>query len=437
MQVAVENTGSLERRMKVEVPEDRIAQEVDSRLRNMMTSARIPGFRPGKVPMKVITKRFGRQVRDEVVSEVMRSSFMDALTEQNLRPAGGPTIDPVEAEPGQGLSYTAVFEVYPEITLTSVEDLEVVRPEAQVEDADIERMIGVLQDQRKVFNEVERAAANGDKVACDFVGRIDGEEFEGGKADGFEIELGRGGFIEGFEDGLVGATPGSERMLDLSFPEDYGQETLAGKAVQFEVKIHKVLEGSRPELNEDFVKQFGVEDGTEASFRVEIRGNMERELENGIKAMTKDRVLSALIEKNPVEMPQALITEECQRMVERRQNELRQSGIDPQMMPVEPESFAEEATRRVQLGLLLAEIIKSSELSADPGKVRAEVERIATSYEDPNQVINYFYGEPGRLAEIESQVLEEAAIESILSRAKVTVEQSSFDALMNPGQTTP
>lgn len=436
MQVAVENTGSLERKMTVELPEDRIAQEVDTRLRNMMGNVRIPGFRPGKVPMKVIAKRFGRQVRDEVCGEMVRSSFMDAVTEQNLRPAGGPTIDPIEAEPGQGMTYTAVFEVYPDVSLNAVEDLEIARPEATVTDDDINRMIDVLRTQRREWNEVDRAAATGDRVVMDFVGKIDGEEFEGGKADGYELELGAGNFIAGFEDGVVGISAGGDKSLDLTFPDDYGNEDLAGKAVVFDVKVTAVKEGVAPELNDDFIKQFGVEDGSIDTFRTEIRGNMERELENGVKAMTKDRVLSALLEKNPVEMPQSLVSEEVNRMVERRQEEFRMNGIDPSRIPIDPSIFEDDAKRRVQLGLLLAEIIKSAELSADPGKVRAEVERIATSYEEPAQVINYYYGEPGRLAEIESQVLEEAAIESILERAQVSVESTSFDALMNPGQTT-
>jgi trigger factor len=433
MQVAVETTEGLQRRMTVDLPEERIADEVDSRLKSMLQNARIPGFRPGKVPRKVIEKRYGKAVRAEVVQEVLQSSFFDAVTGENLRPAGGPEIDPIEAEPGQGLKYTAVFEVYPDVELADLEELEISRPVAEVEDANIDRMIEVLRKQRMTWSEVERPAAEGDRLTVDYVGRIDGEEFDGGKAEGFSIEIGNSRLIEGFDTGLIGTGAGSTTDLNLKFPDEYGVEDLAGKDVVFSVTVHKVEAGELPEIDEAFIQQFGVEDGSLEAFRGDIRSNMERELESTIKNQTKERVLTALLEKNPIEVPNALIEEEMRRVAESKMQELRMYGIDPTGQQLDPELFRDEATRRVQLGLLLAEAISASGLQADPDRVRAQVESIASTYEDPNQVINWFYGDPSRLQQFESQVLEEMAIDSILEKAQVSDEQTNFDDLINPG----
>jgi len=436
MQVAVETTQGLERRMTVEVPEDALSQEVDSRLRSMVGEVQIPGFRRGKVPMKVLAKRFGRQVRDEVVGEVLRSSFVDAVENENLRPAGGPAIDPISAEPGEGLSYTAVFEVYPDIELGELSALKLSRPAAEVHDADVDAMYEVLRTQRKAWNAVERAAENGDRVTIDFVGRVDGEEFPGGKAEAFPLELGLGRMIPGFEEGLVGAKAEETRELELAFPETYHEESLKGKAVVFSTTVHTVEAPELPEIDEAFIKTFGVEDGTPESFRQEVRANMERELQNAVKARTKDGVMNALLEANEVEVPNALVNEESQRIFQTRAQELANAGIDPSRLELSVEAFRDEAQRRVQLGLLLAEVIREADLKPDPMTVRDQVEKIAESYEDPSQVINWFYSEPGRLNEIESQVLEEAAVESVLAKADVAEESLSFDALMNPGQTS-
>ena len=436
MQVAVETTQGLERRMTVELPEDALSQEVDSRLRSMSGQVQIPGFRRGKVPMKVLAKRFGRQVRDEVVGELLRSSFIDAVENENLRPAGGPTIDPINAEPGEGLSYTAVFEVYPDIELGDLSSLKLSRPVVEVQDADVDVMYDVLRKQRKTWNTVERPAEDGDRVTLDFVGRVDGEEFPGGKAEAFPLELGLGRMIPGFEEGLVGVKAEESRELELSFPEGYHEESLAGKPVVFDVTVNTVEASELPEIDEEFIKTFGVEDGTPESFRQEVRANMERELENTVKMRIKEGVMNALLEGNEVEVPNALVTEESQRIFQTRAQELANAGIDPARLELSVEAFRDEADRRVRLGLLFAEVIRAADLKADPMTVREQVEKIAESYEDPSQVINWFYSEPGRLNEIESQVLEEAAVESVLAKAEVAEESLSFDDLMNPGQTS-
>lgn len=436
MQVAVETTDGLERRLTVDVPENKLAEEIDSRLKAMVGQVQVPGFRRGRVPMKVLSRRFGRQVRDEVVGELLRSSFVDAVETEKLRPAGGPTIDPISAEPGEGLSYTAVFEVYPDIDLGELAELELSRPAAQVEESDVNKMYDVLRRQRQRWVAVERSAAHGDRATIDFAGSMDGEEFPGGKAENVPLELGLGRMIPGFEEGILGAQAGEERDLNLSFPDAYHDENLAGKAAVFAVKVKTIETSELPEIDEKFIKEFGVDDGNMDSFRTEVRANMERELENAIKARTKDGVMNALLERNPVAVPNALVDEESARLLNTRTQELANAGIDAAQLALSADAFRDDAVRRVQLGLLLAEVVKAGVLKPDPMAVREQVERMAQSYEDPGQVINWFYSEPGRLSELESQVLEGAAVEFVLAKAKVATQVMSFDALMNPGQTT-
>ena len=434
MEVSVETTTGLERRMNVRVPEDSVSSKVDERLRDMVRTANIPGFRPGKVPLKVITKRYGKAVRDEVVGELVQSSFYDAITKEELRPAGGPVIDPLEAEAGSGIVYTAVFEVYPTFDLASIEGLAITRPIASVEDSDIDSMIETLRKQRREWNEVDRAAASGDRATIDFAGSIDGEEFDGGKADDFPLELGSGSMIPGFEDGVTGLAANDEKTIDVTFPEDYGAEHLAGKTAQFAITVKKVEEPVLPEVDDEFVKAFGVGEGTVESFKTEVRGNMERELSNRLRTATKEAVMDQLLESNSLELPNALVDDEAGRLLGSRTEELRQQGYEPESLGLTQEMFDEQARRRVALGLLLAEIIRTHELSADPDKVREVVDSIASTFEQPQQVVSYYYSDRSRLAEIESSVLEDQVVDLLLERAQATEEQRSFDDLMNPGQ---
>ena len=435
MEVSVETTTGLERRMNVRVPEDSVSSKVDERLRDMVRTANIPGFRPGKVPLKVITKRYGKAVRDEVVGELVQSSFYDAITKEELRPAGGPVIDPLEAESGAGISYTAVFEVYPTFDLASIEGLAITRPIASVEDSDIDSMIETRRKQRREWNEVERAAAAGDRATIDFAGSIDGEEFDGGTAEDFPLELGSGSMIPGFEDGVTGLSASDEKTIDVTFPEDYGAEHLAGKTAQFAITVKKVEEPVLPEVDDEFVKAFGVGEGTVESFKTEVRGNMERELSNRLRTATKEAVMDQLLESNSLELPNALVDDEAGRLLASRNEELRQQGYEPESLGLTQEMFDEQARRRVALGLLLAEIIRTHELNADPDKVREVVDSIASTFEQPEQVVSYYYSDRSRLAEIESSVLEDQVVDLLLERAQVTEEQRSFDDLMNPGQT--
>lgn len=434
MEVSVETTTGLERRMNVQVPESSVTSKVDERLRDMVRTASIPGFRPGKVPMKVIIKRYGKSVRDEVVGELVQSSFYDAITREELRPAGGPVIDPLDATDGTGITYSAVFEVYPTFDLADIDGLAIERPTAEVGDADIDNMIETLRKQRREFAEVERASADGDRVTIDFKGSIDGEVFEGGTAEDFPLELGASSMIEGFESGIAGMSAGETKTIEVTFPDDYAAAHLAGKLAQFEITAKKVEEPSLPEVNDDFVKEFGVGDGTLESFRTEVRANMERELKERLRAKTKEAVMDQLLASNTVELPNTLVGEEASRLLESRRREMEQQGYDPEALGMEAEHFEPQARRRVGLGLLLAEIIKSQNLTADPDKVRAVVDSIASTFEQPQQVVSYYYSDRARLAEIESSVLEDTVVDLLLERAQVTEVVTSFDALMNPAQ---
>ena len=406
MQVSVENVGALARRMQVQIPEERVQGEVDGRLQNMARSVRLPGFRPGKVPLKVVARRFGQQVRDEVVGELVRTSFYDAVQQEQLRPAGNPTIEPLEADAGKGLNYTASFDVFPELEPPKVDGMVVKRPVAEISDADVDGMLETLRRQRREWNAVDRPAAEGDRVTIDFEGFVDGERQDRTSGEGMSVEIGSGRLIPGFEQGLVGCAEGGSTTIELEFPADYPTAELAGKPVRFEVRMTRVEEGSLPEVSEEFIKSFGVAEATEEAFRAEIRRNMQRELDETLRARTKERVMDALLAANAVEVPESLVREEAASLVQQRKQEFAQQGMDPSLLELRPEMFDDQARRRVSLGLLLAEVVKANELKADPAKVRQRVETIASTYEQPQEVISWYYGDRTRLGEIESSVLE-------------------------------
>jgi len=435
MQVTVETTQGLERRVKVQVPEDRIQGEVSKRLTNIAQSARLPGFRPGKAPMKVIAQRYGKQVREEVVGEIVQSSFQDAISQESLRPAGTPTIDPLEWESGSGVAYTAVFDVYPEVSLPSIESLKIGRPQAQVADADVDRMMERLRTQRRTWEPVERAATRGDRVVIDFEGTCDGEARDDLKSEGFAVELGAGQVFQAFDDALVGAQAGQQLALDLHFPSDYRAGELAGKPVSFEVKVQKVEEPVLPELDDEFAAGFGVAEGGLEKLKGEVRANMQRELDEAIRAATKQRVLEALLAGRDLELPESLTKREVERSMAERRLQLTHSGVDPSQIELDAKDFEAASRRRVTLGLLIGELIRENGIKADPSQVRARIDSIASTYEDPAEVVRWYYSDPSRLSEVESTVLEDTVVEWILERAEMVAEPSSFDELLNPGQT--
>ncbi len=436
MEVSVEQSEGLERRLKVVLPEDRVAGEVDERVEKMARSVNIPGFRPGKVPVKVVRQRYGKAIRDEVVGELIKNSFQDALTQEKLRPAGSPKIDDIQSDPGNGVAYEAVFEVYPEVIVPAMESLQVVRPVSQVEDADVDSMIDTLRQQRKTWKDVERAALDSDRVMVDFSGTCEGEPITDGKADKMSVEIGAGRMVQGFETGLIGASAGDDLKLNVTFPADAPDEKIAGKPAEFEIHVHNVQESKLPDLDESFFASFGVGDGSEDGFRTQVRQNMERELEEAVRATTKRRVMDSLLEAEVLELPAGLVDEEVERISNQRRMDLVYQGIDPEQLSLDRSMFEDDARRRVALGLLLAEIVKSNEMTADPETVRERIETIASTYDESDKVINWYYSNYERLQEIESAGLEDQVVEWVLERASVSEERSTFDALLNPGQTS-
>jgi trigger factor len=424
MQVTVEAGEGLVRRMTVELTADDVEQKVDERLRDVARQARLPGFRPGKVPMRVLRQRFGEGVRGEVLGELVQSSFSQAVAEQQLRPAGQPEIEPDIDTAGRRYAYTAKFEVLPEIALNDLSGRRIARPVAEVTDADVDAMVERLREQRKTFAEVERGARSGDRVTLSFVGTLDGEPFEGGSAEHRPLVLGSGSFIPGFETQLEGAAAGEERVVTVTFPEDYHSDALAGREAEFKVQVEAVAEPQLPAVDADFMAAFGIADGDLERFRADVRANMERELRQRVEAKIKTQVMDALIDANPVELPAVLLAEETQ--VLKRQT-LQAAGGGAMELP--DELFAESAERRVKLGLVVAEVVKRHGLQPSPEKVRALVEEMAATYEHPEDVINYYYADPQRLASVEGLAMEELVVQRMLETADVVDEASSFDAL--------
>ncbi len=436
MQVSVESTGSLERKVRVELPENRVSSEVSNRLQNMTKTTRVQGFRPGKVPLKVIQGRYGEQVRKEVVGELVQSTLYEAINQESLEPAGQPRIDELDDEAGKDLVYTAIFEIYPEVSLKPLTDLKVEKKACEVTEDDITKMIEMLQKQRSELKPVEKAAKEGDSVNINFEGFIDNEPFEGGKAENYDLELGSKNFIEGFEEGLVGKSEGDEVSLELKFPDEYGNEQLKGKQVEFKVKVNLVNETVLPEIDDSFMQQFGVTDGKEETFRGEIKRNMEREVELTLRRQLKDAVFEAVREANEVELPKSLIAKEQHRAKHEMENNLKQQGLDAGAIAGLDESvFAEQAEKRVSLQLIVGEIIKQNELKADPAKVREMIEQAASGYEDPDSVINWYYSDQKNLAEVEALAMEDGVVDLILGHAGVTETACKFDEVMNKGQT--
>lgn len=435
MQVSIETTEGLERRLTVGIPAERIDKEVNARMQKAAPNVRIDGFRPGKVPMSVIKQRFGAGIRQEVLGEVMSQTFYEAVQQEELKPAGQPSIEPKTIQEGKDFQYIATFEIYPEVQLASLGDLVVNKAVAEVQESDIDDMVETLCKQGGEWADVEREAQSGDQVVIDYVGTKDGEEFDGGKAEGSTLELGSNSMIPGFEDGLVGVKAGEERTLELSFPEDYHSEELKGAAVVFNVTTSVVKEMKLAEVNEELFERFGVKEGGEENFRKELRNNMERELKNAVKGDVKNQVLEALLDVNDIQVPKALVTGEIGTL---RQQSLQQFGaaaeqFDASMLP--DELFTEQAERRVKLGLLMGEVIRDKELQPEADKVRAMIEEMASVYEDPEEVVNHYYANEQQLASVEGAVLEDQVIDVLLAEAAINEENCSYkDAVARRAQ---
>lgn len=431
MQVSVENTSALERRMTIAVPAERVENEVNKRLQQTAKRAKVAGFRPGKVPMSVIRQRFEADARQEAFGDLVQASFYEAIVEQKLNPAGAPAVEPKSFEKGKDLEFVATFEVFPEFTVAGLESISVERLSAEVADADLDNMLEVLRKQNTRFEAVERAAQNDDQVNIDFVGKVDGEVFAGGSAKGTQLVLGSGRMIPGFEDGLVGAKAGEERVVNVTFPEDYQNLDLAGKAAEFTITVNSVAAPVLPELNEEFFAQFGIKESTLEGFRTEVRKNMERELRQAIKTKVKNQVMDGLLAANPIEVPKALLENEVNRL---RVQAVQQFGgnTKPEQLPAE--LFEEQAKRRVVLGLIVAEVVKQFELKPDDAKVREMIEEMASAYQEPEQVIAWYYKNDQQLNEVRSVVLEEQVVDTVLQKATVTDKSVSYEDAVKPAQ---
>lgn len=431
MQVTLETTSGLQRRMRITIPSDQLETRVEAKIKQTAGQVRIKGFRPGKVPLREVRRRFGDGIRQEVSSEIMQSSFADAIREQAVSPAGTPQIEDVKLESGQDLEFTAVFEVFPEVSLADFAGIKVEKPVADVTDADTDKMIDTLREQRKHYHEAERASQENDQVNIDFEGFVDGEAFEGGKAEGADVVLGSGSMIPGFEEGLVGVSAGDEKDLEVTFPEQYQAENLAGKAAVFKIKVNKVSEPHLPELDDAFFEEFGVKEGGVDAFRAEVKGNMEKELESAVSNKVRSQVMDGLIESNEVDVPTALVSQEIDRL---RQEAVQQFGgqsnIDPSVLPAE--MFEDQAKRRVSLGLIVNAIVEQHEIKLDDERVRARIESMASSYEEPEQVIQYYYQNEQMLGQIQNLVLEEQVVDAILDKAQVTELKCGYDEAIKP-----
>jgi trigger factor len=406
-------------------------------LQKAAKNIRLDGFRPGKVPMKVIRQRYGAGVRQEVVGEVMSQSFYEAVTQENLRPAGQPNIEPRSMEAGKDLEFVATFEVFPEIELADLDGLAVERPVAEVTDDDVDNMIEIFRKQQGSWEQVERAAAEEDRVNIDYAGTRDGEAFEGGSAEGSDLVLGSGRMIPGFEDGIVGMSPGEEKTLSLTFPEDYHNEELQGAEVEFRITLNSVSEEQPAPLDEELFKAYGVEEGGEEQFRKEIAENMTRELSNAVKSKVKQQVMDAVVTAHgSLEVPQALVDNEIGNM--RRQMFQQFGGAGSPDLDLESllpaEMFSERAEKRVKLGLVLSEYIAREELKADPDRVRETIEEMASTYQEPEEVVSWYYSNQEQLAQVESMVLEDQVVDKLLAGADVTDSPCSYQEALSQAQ---
>ncbi|GAA66567.1 trigger factor [Pseudoalteromonas sp. NZS127_1] len=432
MQVSVETTQGLERRITITVPSENVETEVKKRLQQLSKTQRIDGFRAGKVPVSVINKRFGPAVRQEVAGEVMQRNYIEAIVSEKINPAGAPTFAPKSLEAGKDLEFSATFEVYPEVEVQGLDKITVEKPAVTVTDEDLANMLETLRKQHAAWADVDAAAGENDRVTVDFVGTIDGEVFEGGKAEDFPLELGQGRMIPGFEDNIVGKKAGEEVVADVTFPDDYHAENLKGKAAQFTITVKKVEAQELPELSEEFATKFGVTEGGVDALKEEVKKNMTRELDQAVKASVKDQAIKGLLANNEIEVPKALVDQEVDAL---RQQAAQRFGGDAQNMPELPaELFHEQAVTRVKTGLLLGEVIKANEIKVDDAKVEALIATVASAYEDPTEVVEYYKGNDQLMQQMRNVAMEEQAVEAILAKAVVTDVEKAFDDIMNPQQ---
>lgn len=430
MQTNPQAASPLERRIDMTVPMADIEKEVAQRLKKMARTVKMPGFRPGKVPFKMVEQQYGAQARNEAIGEAVEKAFGNAVREQNLRVAGYPRIEPKGGEDASRLEFSAVFEVYPEVKLNGFGDKIIERPQLDVGEAEVDKTLEVLRKQRTTFSAAERAAEKGDRVVIDFTGKLDGEVFQGGQATDYPVVLGEGRMLPDFENGIAGLKAGESRTFDLTFPADYQVTELAGKQVSFDVTLKRVEAPQLPEVDAAFARSLGIEDGDIAKMRAEIRANLENEIRKRIKARIKEQAMQALLDANPLDVPKALIEQESESMAEAARQDLASRGADIRNMPVDATWFAAQAERRVKLGLIIAEAVKGNALHAKPEQVRALIDEQAESYEKPEEVVRWYYSQPQRLAQVEALAIEENVVNWVVANVQATDKAASFDELM-------
>lgn len=431
MQASLETLSSLERRLKVAVPMDQINAEVDNRLKRLQRTVKLHGFRPGKVPFKVVAQQYGPQVRQEVLGDTVERTFGEAVREKQLRVAGYPRI---EALPGANdpaaFEFTATFEIFPEVTLADVSAARVERPTVTVGDAEVDRTIEILRKQRTEYVTVERASAQGDAVIIDYVGKLDGEAFEGGSAQGQAVVIGEGRLLPEFETNLPGMSAGETRTFEITFPADYHDAKVAGKKASFDVTLRVVQEGRVPEVDAEFARSLGIADGDLGKMRADVKANLEREVRRRVEARVKDQALKALLDSATLDVPKSLIELEIDRLIQGTAESLKARGMAQATDTMPRDVFEQEARRRVTIGLVLAEIVKREGIKAEPEQVRAIIQDYAQSYEQPDDVVRWYYQAPDRVREVESVVIENNVVSWLLGKATVTDVQTPFDELM-------
>ena len=436
MQTSLETLGQLERRLTMSVPIAQIETEIQQRLTRLARNAKVPGFRPGKVPMRMIAQQYGSQVRSDVISDAVQSTFSDAIREQNLRIAGQPRIEPkAEAAAPDLLEFSAVFEVYPEVKLGDLSGVVIERPQAEVGTDDVHHTIDMLRRQRTRYEHVIRAASAGDRAIVDFSGKIDGVEFPGGQATDFAIVLGEGRMLPEFEAAVSGLSEGEPRTFPLTFPADYHGKDVAGKQAEFALTVKSVAAPIVPEIDADFAKAFGIASGNVDDLQAEIASNLRLELKRKIEAKVKEQVFAALREKAEFALPRSLVERETQSMIQRMESELRQQGTKADDIKLTPEMFRAGAEGRVALGLVLSEVVRAHGLDAKPEQVKALVQEAAATYEQPEAVVRWHYEKPERLSEFESLAVEHNVVEWVLGRAKVVNTAATFTELMGTART--
>jgi trigger factor len=432
MRVSVESGKGLKRKLKIQLPAEQFDKAFDARLKSIAKTAKLAGFRPGKVPLKVIRQKYGATVKQEILSDLVQRSYGQAIAEAKLKPAGMPQIDARPAKLGQDVEFTAIFEVYPEIKLGDLQKLKIEQPVVEIQAEDIEKMLDKLRRQRAEWVDVQRPAHDGDQLRIDFEGTINGEAFEGGSAQNISLELGKGQMIEGFEEQLVGINPAAERTIKVKFPKDYPKSELQGKKAEFKILCHAVAEQKLPEVNEDFIKSYGVSEGGLEALKKELQQHMERELAENSRSYVKRQLMDGLLEMHKVELPDVLVDQEIQQL---QQQALQRMGMPAGAAAHLPKDlFEEQARRRVALALLFAKITEDKKIKVDSGAIKARIEQIASQYEQPEQVVQYYMSNKNLFRQVESMVIEDQIISDLLEQAKTSKKDMRFSELIEANQ---